>query len=95
MFGAPVGDERIVCRIDELCCKPCEPKPLIRVANLVARVSSEFQHGLVARYKALWDKIESGVIFDENNDARIAELSQMSEGLVEGDWFYEVTRSSV
>jgi hypothetical protein len=96
LLGLEVGSENVVCRIDELCCKPCEPRPLIRVANLVARVSKDYQLGLLNRYQTLWDNVQTGLFFDLDpvkNAERVETLSLFSANLVnEDDWFASVVR---
>lgn len=74
MLGIPVGDEDVVTCIDQIVAKPAEPKPLLRVAQHRCRISSFWQHSLLARYQDCWRTIESGHIFTdmtrEESDAR-------------------------
>lgn len=62
MMGEEVGTENMVARIDQIVCKPSEP-PLLRVANHKARVSSQWQIGLIKRLQNCWKAIEDDWIF--------------------------------
>lgn len=86
LLGVDIGDENMVCCIDQLCCKPGEDKPLIRVAQHRCRISKEWQDKLLLRLKSCWETIQSGHIFDdltkEDSDARCEVLDMESP---EGD----------
>ena len=65
MLGIPVGDDNIVTCIDQIACKPAEPKPLLRVAQHRCRISPFWQHSMVGRLHDCWNTITSGHIFTE------------------------------
>lgn len=65
MLGEPVGDENVVVCIDQIVAKPSDPKPLLRVANHRARISSSYQRTLIERLKVCWKAIEDNYIFPE------------------------------
>lgn len=100
-LGETPGDENFVIMIDELCCKPHTPFPLVRVAQHRGRVGSAFQLDLHNRIGKAWESITSGHVFTdktrEENDAEIALLDEMSKGLqsdgsAEEDFFNQCTR---
>jgi len=100
-LGETPGDEGFVISIDELCCKPAEPFPLIRVAQHRGRVGRDFQLDLLKRIGKCWEAIESGHVFQdmtrEENDSRIELLDAMavslaSDGSPAENWFNECTR---
>jgi hypothetical protein len=74
LLGINIGDEDMVCCIDQLCCKPHDDKPLIRVAQHRCRISRGWQEKLLERLTSCWSLIQSGHIFDdlsrEESDAR-------------------------
>lgn len=100
LLGEKVGDESVVCGIEELCAKPGDP-PTLRYARHRGRVKSEYQLALEARVKKCWDAISSGYIFadlsPEDSKARCEVLDEMAVGLMSDGsdldkWFNEVTR---
>lgn len=102
LLGAEPGDESVVVMIDELVAKPNGDRPLLRVANHRARVTSRHQLALLDRIKKCWDTIQSGHIFSElsreENDERCELLDSTAAALKtggEGDWFSEVTRPKI
>ncbi len=84
-LGEVPGDENFVIMIDELCCKPHTPFPLVRVAQHRGRVGKAFQVDLHNRIGKAWESITSGHIFTdmtkEENDSRIVLLDEMAESL--------------
>jgi hypothetical protein len=82
MMGEDVGTENMVARIDQIVCKPATP-PILRVANHRARVSSQWQLGLVKRLQSCWKAVESGWIFTgltkEDSRARCEVMDMMAE----------------
>jgi hypothetical protein len=100
-LGETPGDENFVIWIDELCCKPAEPFPLIRVAQHRGRVGKDFQLNLLNRIGKCWESINSGHVFQdmtrEENDSRMELLDAMalslqSDGSSTENWFNEVVR---
>ncbi len=103
LMGEKVGDENVVVCIDELVGKfmgECE-RPLIRVANHKARVSSKFQIELFDRIRKLWDAISNGHIFQDmsrvDSDAAFEMLEKRATGMAsngseEEDWFSQLGR---
>jgi hypothetical protein len=65
MLGTPVGSETVVTCIDQIACKPAEPKPLLRVAQHRCRISSFWQHSLLGRLRSCWNTINSEHIFTD------------------------------
>lgn len=65
LLGVEIGNEDMVTCIDQLSCKPGEPKPLIRVAQHRCRISQDWQMKLLDRLKSCWETIQSGHIFDD------------------------------
>jgi hypothetical protein len=65
MLGFPVGCEDVVTCIDQLCCKPSEPKPLVRIAQHRCRISADWQFKLVDRLKKCWKAIQDEHIFTD------------------------------
>jgi len=106
LLGEPVGDENVVVCIDEIPCKSRlkdDPpqEPLLRIANHRARVSPQFQKDLSGRISNLWERIQSGWIFDdvsrEISDARFKTIERRAVGLAsdgsfEEDLFNEISR---
>ena len=64
MMDEQVGTEDMVARIDQIVAKPAEP-PILRVANHKARVSSQWQLGLMKRLQSCWHAIENEWIFTD------------------------------
>lgn len=100
-LGEVPGDENFVIMIDEICCKPHVPFPLVRVAQHRGRVGKDFQLDLHKRIGKAWEAITSGHVFTdmtrEENDSQIEMLDEMSKGLqsdgsVAEDFFNECTR---
>lgn len=100
-LGETPGDEGFVISIDELCCKPADPFPLIRVAQHRGRVGKEFQLDLIKRIGKCWEAITSGHVFQdmtrEQNDSRIELLDAMavslsSDGSTAENFFNECVR---
>lgn len=83
MLGEPVGNEDVVVCIDQLCGKPAAFEyPLLRVANNRSRISSDYQHKLLARLTKCWEAISSGNIFNdltpEENAERLEVLDRQA-----------------
>lgn len=80
--------------------------PLVRTARIAARISGRFQLALLAEIQDIWNRIQTGAIFDspfgrlsaEQQEARCRELDAMSARLVsatsEDKFFNSVTRTS-
>jgi hypothetical protein len=65
LCGEEVGSEFVVA-LDQIVCKPDAPdQPKIRVAEHRSRISADFQHSTMQRYRDLWNTIQSGHIFSE------------------------------
>jgi hypothetical protein len=103
LLGEKVGDEDVVCCIDEIVCKYMgeDARPLLRVANHRARVKGDYQFKLLERAQSCWNAITSGYIFPEftkeESDARCEVLDEMSVGLQSSgtdldNWFNEIAR---
>jgi len=88
MLNVPVGSEEVITCIDQLACKPFEPKPLIRVAQHRCRISADWQFNLMTRLQSCWNTIASGHIFKdltrEESDAR-CEVLDMEAGVKDDD----------
>lgn len=104
LLGELPGDESVAFLVDEIVCKPHQPKPLIRVAQHRARVSQNHQMTLLQNSKKCWQAVTSGHIFSdlsrEDNDLLCETLEQtaiglQSDGSSEGDWFNQVARAAV
>ncbi len=65
MLGEPVGDENVIVCIDQIVAKPTDSRPLLRIANHRARISTLHQHNLLERIKKCWEGISTDHIFDE------------------------------
>jgi hypothetical protein len=108
LLGEKVGDENVVCGIEELCAK-CMGEgvlndgipPTLRYARHRGRVKADYQVALEARVKKCWDAITSGHVFTdlplEDSKARCEVLDEMAVGLMSSgtdldNWFNEVTR---
>ncbi len=100
-LGETPGDEGFVISIDELCCKPAQPFPLIRTAQHRGRVGRDFQLDLIKRIGKAWAAISSGHVFQEmtreENDSQIELLDSMavslkSDGSTAENFFNECTR---
>ena len=66
MLGEPVGNQDVVVCIDQLCGKPIGgERPLLRVANHRARISTIHQQNLLQRITNCWGAITSGQIFED------------------------------
>jgi len=99
MMGEEVGSEEVVVCIDQIVAKPGDKFPLLRVANHRNRVSAAHQHGLLSRLTAMWNAIQNGQIFEEDNEAKCAELdtralSMISDGTEQGDFFAKCARNT-
>ncbi|MEN6367638.1 MAG: hypothetical protein ABFC88_12560 [Thermoguttaceae bacterium] len=104
LLGEKVGDENVVCGIEEMCAKYMGEgeAPTLRYARHRGRVKSDYQVALEVRVRKCWDAIQSGVIFPglspEDNKARFEVLDQayaasLSDGTELGGWFQEVTKA--
>jgi len=84
----------IIAGIDQLACTGGK----IRVASLRNRIGEEFQDNLWAKCKEIWERIESGRIFDTDNDATIKRLDMeagayvMDSGEAKEDWYNGMMR---
>lgn len=66
MLGEPVGNQDVVVCIDQIVGKPIgTDRPLLRVANHRARISTIHQQNLITRLQKCWTAIENGYIFDD------------------------------
>lgn len=87
LMGENVGDENVVVCIDEIVAKFMGEgnRPLLRVANHRARVSSKFQKDLHNRMRKLWDAVSSGWVFQdvtrEENDDILEMLGHKASGM--------------
>ena len=85
MAGVPVGSEEMVSCIDQIVAKPAEFLPTLRVAQHRARISTEWQEGLVDRLTSCWEVIQSGHIFTdrsrEESDANCEVLDMVVEDM--------------
>lgn len=83
MLGEPVGNQDVVVCIDQICGKPIgTDRPLLRVANNRARISTIHQQNLLDRLNKCWLAIISGHIFEdmtlEDSKARCEVLEQQA-----------------
>ncbi len=102
LLGEEVGDEEVVCCIDEIVSKFMpEQKPLLRVANHRARVSKDHQTKVLSLATDCWDAITSGWIFrdltKEENDQKCHHLEQkvialQSDGSLEENLMAKMAR---
>jgi hypothetical protein len=97
LMGAPVGSEQTLYLMEELCCKPATPSPLIRVAHQRSRIYAAYQRKLMDEYKAMWAAITTGFIFEgqlsrEENDERCEILDAACASMSDDDYFTEITR---
>jgi hypothetical protein len=100
MLDEPVGDEGVVFCIDQLVSKPQKVgRPLMRVANHRARISSMYQRVLMGRIHDCWNSISEGHIFKdspkEESIARCEVLDQQAIAMYACDPdFTDVTRKT-
>jgi len=102
LLGEKIGDEEVVCCIDEIVSKPMPAgKPLLRVAHHRARVSYAHQMTILNRMTECWEAITSGWIFRdlsrEDNDAKCRHLEKkvialQSDGSPEEDLYAQMAR---
>jgi hypothetical protein len=102
LLGEQVGDEEVVCCIDEIVSKYMPTgKPLLRVAHQRARVSSAHQTMVLGRATECWEAITSGWIFRdltrEENDAKCQHMEQkvmalQSDGSLEENMYAKMAR---
>ncbi len=102
LLGEEVGDEQVVCCIDEIVSKFMpEGRPLLRVAHQRARVSNAHQTMVINRATECWEAINSGWVFRdlsrEENDAKCQLMEQkvmalQSDGSLEEDMFAKMAR---
>jgi hypothetical protein len=100
MLGEPVGDENVIVCIDQIVAKPTDCRPLLRIANHRARISSAYQKTVMERLKVCWTAIETGYIFTdltrEENDERCELLNQQAMRIhldtPEQQYINEITR---
>lgn len=102
LLGEQVGDEEVVCCIDEIVSKFMpEGRPLLRVAHHRARVSTAHQTAVLNHAIECWDAINNGWIFrdlsQEENDAKCRLLEQkvialQSDGSLEENLFAKMAR---
>lgn len=99
VLGEAVGAPLII-GIEQLCCKPGQQKPLIRVASHRGYVSPKYQEALYQRALTIWKAVHNGHIFFEETFAE-SELRQLTldsqHNAYGGDgpndkWFEEQTR---
>ena len=106
VMGAPVGSKQII-GIEQLCGKPWPSPdgPLLRIASHRGMVSEKYQYELALHISEIWERIQSGHIFDwlsrAESDARCAVLDDYYKAFL-GDqqgplakWFSETTRPTV
>lgn len=100
LVGVPVGNE-FICAIDQLCCSPSFPQPMIQVAEHRVFVPKSFQEKLHVEYQELWDIVNSNHIFRdlslEDSIARCDVLSKQAEIFQSDDpkvqWALKASRS--
>jgi len=74
IYGWVLGSVSIVAGIDQLACKPVDGAVGIRVASLRGKLSSAFQAEFWAHCCDIWARIQSGRVFDQDNDVTIRRL---------------------
>ncbi len=105
LLGEKVGDENVVCGIEELCAKFMGEgsPPTLRYARHRGRVKADYQQKLEARVRQCWEAISTGHVFTdlslEDSKARCEVLDEMAVGLMSNgtaldNWFNEATRPS-
>jgi len=107
MYGWVLGKDKnmvgkkIIAGIDQLACKPgvgaIGVRPVgVRVAQLRSAIGEPFQTELWAKCREIWSRIQSGDIFDEDNDATIArldlEVKAFEGGSPADDWYTGMMR---
>lgn len=102
LLGEQIGDEEVVCCIDELVSKYMpEGRPLLRVAQQRARVSNAHQMTVLSRMVECWDAITSGWVFRdlsrEESDQKCHHLEQkvialQSDGSLEENLYAQMAR---
>jgi len=83
MLGEPVGNQDVIVCIDQIAGKPIgTDRPLLRIANHRARISTIHQQNLLMQLQKCWEAIQSGYIFEdlsrEDSDARCQVLEQQA-----------------
>lgn len=79
LLGEPVGGD-FVCMIDQIVGRGAK----MRIARFAARVDPKFQMELIAKYKDVWRRVESGEIFDlppVENEQRKRELDSFASSM--------------
>jgi hypothetical protein len=103
LLGEKIGDENVVCGIEELCAKFMgeNAPPTLRYARHRGRVKADYQQQLETRVKTCWDALTGGHVFTdltlEDSKARCEVLDEMAVGLMSDgsaldQWFNDVTR---
>jgi len=103
LYGWLMGEDigaKFVTGIDQIVCKPGNPRPSLRVAQHRCRVSEPYQRGLWMKIKRVWDTIQSGHIFDdltyEESKKRCTTLDDYHKAYNGDDpneqWFQAATR---
>jgi len=77
IMGEDVGTKAIV-GIDQLCGVPrSSGLPDIRVATHRERVSPAHQEALMLKIEGVWKAVQTGIVFDEDNEAQCAKFDNM------------------
>lgn len=89
LTGSPVGNEEFVVFIDEIVAKSrqhIQMKPLLRVAQHRARISSDHQTALLARLKRVWQTCQDHMFYphlpQEENSEIIKSLERQAGALL-------------
>jgi hypothetical protein len=100
LCGMDIGSDFIVA-IDQVVCKPAQPRPMLRFAEHRLRVSADYQWRIFAKAQQAWEIIHSDHFFRdmsrEESQERCKVLDNTAQAL-KGDgseadqWFEKVTR---
>jgi hypothetical protein len=78
ILGEPVGSEEVIFGIEQICGPPAK----LRFASHRLRCSPEYQYGLLETIEDIWERINTGRIFDylddAGNDERIMQLDEIA-----------------
>lgn len=71
-------------QIDQIACsgkdRDSDGRPKMRLARFRSLISARYQERLLGMIKDIWQRIQRGAIFDQDNDAKIAEMDSITGG---------------
>ncbi len=89
LLGEEVGSQGLIIGIDQVCGQPGDSQPWLRFASHRCRIGSEYQFALFQHVQDIWNRIESGWIFDsmtqEQSIIHQQDLDSMAKNLTGDD----------